>query len=61
MYNRVEKDKEREVVTLCDRVRKGSEDILKRMDRHDTSNEDIKRIVREGLMALSDTVEREMK
>ena len=41
-------------------VRKGSEDILRRMDRHDTSNEDTKRIVREGLLALSDIVEREM-
>ena len=30
------------------------------MDRQDTSTEDIKRIVGEGLMTLSDTVEREM-
>ena len=60
MYNRIERDKEREVITLSNMVRKGSEDILRRMDRHDTSNEDTKRIVREGLLALSDTVEREM-
>ena len=31
-----------------------------KMDRQDTSTEDIKRIVGEGLMTLSDTVEREM-
>ena len=30
------------------------------MDKQETSTEDIKRIVREGLMTLSDTVEREM-
>ena len=60
MYNRMERDKEREVITLSNMVRKGSEDILRKMDRHDTSNEDTKRIVREGLLALSDTVEREM-
>ena len=60
MYNRMDRDKEREVTTLSDSVRKGSEDILIRMNGYDTSNEDIKRIVREGLTALSDTVEREM-
>ena len=60
MYNRMERDKEREVITLSNMVRKGSEDILRKMDRHDMSNEDTKRIVREGLLALSDTVEREM-
>ena len=31
-----------------------------KMDRQETSTEDIKRIVGEGLMTLSDTVEREM-
>ena len=55
----MERDREREEITLSDRVRQGSEDILRRMDRHDTSNEDLKR-VREGLTALSDTVETEM-
>ena len=33
---------------------------MKKMDKQETSTEDIKRIVREGLMTLSDTVEREM-
>ena len=60
MYKKVERNREREEITLSDRVRQGSEDILRRMDRHDTSNEDLKRIVREGLTALSDTVETEM-
>ena len=50
-----------EDITLRDRVKQGSEDILRRMDRQDTSNEDIKRIVREGLTTLADTVEREVK
>ena len=60
MYSWKERDKGREVTTLRDRVKQGSEDILRRMDRQDTSNEDIKRIVREGLTTLADTVETEM-
>ena len=60
MYNRMERDTERGGLSLCDKVRQGSEDIMEKMDRQETSTEDIKRIVREGLMTLSDTVEREM-
>ena len=60
MYSWKERDKGREATTLRDRVKQGSEDILRRMDRQDTSNEDIKRIVREGLTTLADTVETEM-
>ena len=60
MYNRMERDTERGGQSLCDKVRQGSEDILKKMDRQETSTEDIKGIVREGLKTLSDTVEREM-
>ena len=41
-------------------MRKGSDDMLSRLDRQD-STEGIKRIVREGLLLLADTVEREMK
>ena len=60
MYNRMERDKEREDESLSDKVKQGSKDILRRMDKQETCTEDIRRIVREGLMALSDTVEREM-
>ena len=60
IYNRMERDTGNEGLTLCDKVRQASEDIVKKMDRQDTSSEDIKRIVREGLRTLSDTVEREM-
>ena len=60
MYNRMERDKERDNETLSDKVKQGSKDILRRMDKQETCTEDIRRIVREGLMALSDTVEREM-
>ena len=60
MYNRMERDTERGRLSLCDKVRQGSEDIMEKMDRQETSTEDIKRIVREGLMTMSDTVEREI-
>ena len=56
----MERDTEREVRTLSDRVKLGSEDILRKMDRQETSTEDIKRIVMEGLMSMSDIVEKEM-
>ena len=59
-YNRKERDTGREGLSLCDKVRQGSEDIVEKMDRQGASTEDIKRIVREGLRTLSDTVEREM-
>ena len=60
MYNRMERDTEIGGLSLCNKVRQGSEYIMKKMDRQEISTEEIKRIVREGLMTLSDTVEREM-
>ena len=46
-YNRMERDTGREGLSLCDKVRQGSEDIVEKMDRQEGSTEDIKRIVRE--------------
>ena len=60
IYSRMERDTGSEGLTLCDKVRQASVEIVKRMERQDTSFKDIKRIVREGLRSLSDTVEREM-
>ena len=45
---------------MSEKVRQGSEDKMNKMDKQETSTEDIKRIVREGLMTMSDTVEREI-
>ena len=45
MYNRMEMDTERGGLSLYDKVRQGSEDIMKKIDRQQTSTEDIKRIV----------------
>ena len=59
-YNRMKKDTEKGGLSLCHKVRQGSEDMMKKIDRQETSTENIKRRVREGLMTLSDTVEREM-
>ena len=42
-------------------MRKGSDNILRRLDRQEDSTEGIKRTVREGLLLLSDTLEREIK
>ena len=64
MYNRMERDTGRDTgregLALCDKVRQELEEIMEKMDRQDTSTEDRKRIVREGLWTLSDTVEREL-
>ena len=60
-YNRTEVNTEREGWSLSDTMRKGSDNILSMLDRQEDSTEGVKRIVREGLLLMSDTVEREMK
>ena len=60
MYNRMEMGTGREELTLSDVMRKESDKFLRRLDRQD-SIEGIKQTVREGLLSLADTVEREMK
>ena len=60
-YNRTEMNTEREGWSLSDTMRKGSDNILSMLDRQEDSTEGVKRIVREGLLLMSDTVEREMK
>ena len=42
MYNRMERDKERDNETLSDKVKQGSKDILRRMDKQETCTEDSK-------------------
>ena len=60
-YNRTEIDTEREGWSLSDTMRKGSDNILRRLDRQEDRTEGIKRTVREGLQLLSDTLEMEIK
>ena len=60
-YNRTEMDTEREGWSMSDTMRKGSDNILRKLDSQKDSTEGIKRTVREGLLVLSDTLEREMK
>ena len=38
----MERDTERGGLSLCDKVRQGSEDIMEKMDRQETSTEDSK-------------------
>ena len=60
-YNRTEMDTESEGWSMSDTMRKGSDNILRKLDSQKDSTEGIKRTVREGLLLLSDTLEREMK
>ena len=47
---------EREGWSLSDTMRKGSYNILSMLDRQEDSTEVVKRIVREGLLLMSDTI-----
>ena len=60
-YSRTEMDAERVGWSISDTMRKGSDNILRKLDSQKDSTEGIKRTVREGLLLLSDTLEREMK
>ena len=55
-YNRTEMNTEREGWSLSDTMRKGSDNILSMLDRQEDSTEGVKRIVREGLLLMSDTI-----